>query len=400
MLTTTTILIVLMAVAAYSLITRSLNHSIVSMPMLFTGLGLALGGLGFDLVPMGHEHEVVHLIAEITLILVLFSDASGVNLKSLRGNIAIPSRMLLIGMPLTILFGTLVAKLISPEAPWALAILTAAILTPTDAALGQSVVSSPNVPSRLRQSINVESGLNDGLALPVVLIAAIMLAQGAGIHGEGAPQNLAVFTALQVTLGPLFGIAVGYGAAKLLDLAVNRETATTVSQGLYFLCVAFFAYFGAETIGGNGFIAAFIAGLVFGNVLKAPSMFIREFMEGEGQLLTLTTFLVFGAVLAPAGLEHANVLTVTLALLFLTVVRIIPIFLSVSGLGLSNYEKLFLGWFGPRGLASILFALLVLERFPIPGGEELTACVVMTVLFSIVLHGVTATPFSNRFKKT
>ncbi len=399
MLTVSTLLIVLAAIAAYALVSRRLEASILSLPMLFTGLGLLLGGLGLDLVPMGHEHEIVHLIAEITLILVLFSDASSVKLKTLRGNFAIPSRMLLIGMPLTIFLGTLVAKSVSPDQPWALAILVAAILTPTDAALGQSVVSSPNVPARLRQSINVESGLNDGLALPVVLVAAIMAAQSAGIHGEGAPENLALFTLLQVTLGPLVGIALGYGAAKLLDLAVEKKAATTVAQGLYFLSIAFLCYFGAEAIGGNGFIAAFVGGLVFGNALKAPSMFIHEFMEGEGQLLTLATFLVFGAVLAPIGIEHATPLTVTLAVLFLTVVRIIPIFLSVSGLGLSTYEKFFLGWFGPRGLASILFALLVLERFPVPGAEELTACVVLTVLFSIVLHGITAVPFSNRFKK-
>jgi NhaP-type Na+/H+ or K+/H+ antiporter len=142
-----------------------------------------------------------------------------------------------------------------------------------------------------------------------------------------------------------------------------------------------------------------VGGLVFGNTLRAPSMFIREFMEGEGQLLTLVTFLVFGAVLAPIGLEHANWKTVTLALLFLTVVRMVPIWLSLAGLKLSNYEKLFLSWFGPRGLASILFALLVLEDFAVPGAEELTACVVLTVLLSIVLHGLTATPLSNRFKK-
>ena len=265
-------------------------------------------------------------------------------------------------------------------------------------ALGQSVVTGPNVPKRISQSINVESGLNDGLALPVVLVAAIFAAQATGFEGGRAPDNITLFAFFQITLGPLAGALVGYGAAKLLDLAVDRNAATTVAQGLYFLSIAFLAYFGAELIGGNGFIAAFVGGLVFGNTLRAPSMFIHEFMEGEGQLLTLATFLVFGAVLAPIGLEHANWKTVTLALLFLTVVRIVPIWLSLAGLKASNYEKIFLGWFGPRGLASILFALLVLERFPIPGAEELVACVVLTVLLSIVLHGVTATPLSNHFK--
>jgi NhaP-type Na+/H+ or K+/H+ antiporter len=254
------------------------------------------------------------------------------------------------------------------------------------------------VPKRIGQSISIESGLNDGLALPVVLVAAIFAANAAG-HGQGgARTDIAYFALLQLTLGPLAGVFVGYCAARLLDVAVLHKSATTVAQGLYFLCIAFIAYFGAELIGGNGFIATFAGGLVFGNTLRAPSMFIREFMEGEGQLLTLLTFLVFGAVLAPIGIEHASWKTVTLAVLFLTVVRIVPIWLSLLGLKLSSYQKFFLGWFGPRGLASILFALLVLDRFSIPGAEEVTACVVLTVIASSVLHGVTATPMSNRFK--
>lgn len=396
MLTEPTVLIVLGVVAIYALMARWIELSVITLPMIFTGLGIALGGTGLDLVPMGAGNEVIHAFVEITLVLVLFSDASGVKRQNLSGgNVTIPLRMLLIGMPLTIVLGTLVAMWVSPNQPWALALLVAAILTPTDAALGQSVVSNPNVPKRISQSINIESGLNDGLAFPIVLLAAITAARATGYEGGQAPDNVAVFALLQITVGLLAGAMVGYGAAKLLDFAISRNATTTVAQGLYFLSVAFLAYFGAELVGGNGFIAAFVGGLVFGNTLRAPSVFIREFMEGEGQLLTLATFFIFGSVLAPIGLEHASWKTVTLALLFLTVVRMLPIWLSLAGLKLSSYEKIFLGWFGPRGLASILFALLVLEEFPIPGAQELTACVVLTVLISIVLHGVSAAPLSN-----
>ena len=398
MITTQTILVILSAAAFYAILSRRIESSIFSMPMIFTGFGLALGRLGLNLFPLEVGHEVIHTIAEITLILVLFSDASGVRRETLSGNVAIPARMLLIGMPLTILLGACVARWVSPEQPWSLAFLVAAILTPTDAALGQRVVTSPRVPKRISQSISIESGLNDGLALPVVLVAAILAANAAGFEQEDTRSGIVYFALLQVTLGPLAGVVMGYCAARLLDVAVLHKSATTVAQGLYFLCIAFIAYFGAELIGGNGFIATFAGGLVFGNTLRAPSMFIREFMEGEGQLLTLLTFLVFGAVLAPVGLEHASWKTVMLAMLFLTVVRIVPVWLSLSGLQLSGYQKFFLGWFGPRGLASILFALLVLDRFPIPGAEEVTACVVLTVIASIVLHGVTAAPMSNQFK--
>lgn len=396
MLTEPTVLIVLGVVAIYALMARWIELSVITLPMIFTGLGIALGGTGLDLVRLDVDNEFIHAFVEITLVLVLFSDASGVKRQNLSGgNVTIPVRMLLIGMPLTVALGTLVAMWVSPNQPWALALLVAAILTPTDAALGQSVVSNPNVPKRISQSINIESGLNDGLAFPIVLLAAITAARATGYEGGQAPDNVAVFALLQITVGLLAGAMVGYGAAKLLDFAISRNATTTVAQGLYFLSVAFLAYFGAELVGGNGFIAAFVGGLVFGNTLRAPSVFIREFMEGEGQLLTLATFFIFGSVLAPIGLEHASWKTVTLALLFLTVVRMLPIWLSLAGLKLSSYEKIFLGWFGPRGLASILFALLVLEEFPIPGAQELTACVVLTVLISIVLHGVSAAPLSN-----
>lgn len=396
MLTEPTVLIVLGVVAIYALMARWIELSVITLPMIFTGLGIALGGTGLDLVRLDVDNKFIHAFVEITLVLVLFSDASGVKRQNLSGgNVTIPVRMLLIGMPLTVALGTLVAMWVSPNQPWALALLVAAILTPTDAALGQSVVNNPNVPKRISQSINIESGLNDGLAFPIVLLAAITAARATGYEGGQAPDNVAVFALLQITVGLLAGAMVGYGAAKLLDFAISRNATTTVAQGLYFLSVAFLAYFGAELVGGNGFIAAFVGGLVFGNTLRAPSVFIREFMEGEGQLLTLATFFIFGSVLAPIGLEHASWKTVTLALLFLTVVRMLPIWLSLAGLKLSSYEKIFLGWFGPRGLASILFALLVLEEFPIPGAQELTACVVLTVLISIVLHGVSAAPLSN-----
>ena len=367
--------------------------------MVFTAFGWLIGQGGIKLLPVDAEREVIHSIAEITLILVLFSDASRVNLRELRSNYAIPARMLLIGMPLTILLGTLVAQWVSPGVPWAVALLVAAILTPTDAALGQAVVTSPNVPSRLRQGINVESGLNDGLALPVVMIAAIIAAKAAGTQVDGLPDNVALFALMQVTLGPLTGLVIGYVFAHILDAAVNRGLITVVFQGIYFLCTAFIAFTCAELIGGNGFIAAFVGGLLFGNTLRGSSEFIDEFMESEGQLLTIFTFMIFGAVMVPIGLAHAHWKTLLLAIAFLTVVRMLPIWLSLLGSGLSSYDKIFVGWFGPRGLASILFALLILERFGIQDREEILACVVLTVMLSIVVHGVSANPMAARFKR-
>ncbi len=391
--------IVFLVTLAYAAVSRRLEASLLTLPMVFTALGWVIGRGGIELVPTHTQHTVVHHLAEITLILVLFSDASRINLGTLRKNVGLPLRMLLIGMPLTLLLGALLAHWVAPAAPWSVALLIAAILTPTDAALGQAVVTSPNVPARLRQAINVESGLNDGLALPVVMVAAIASAQITGTVVQDLPDNVWVFTTLQVTLGPLIGIAIGYASARLLDRAIHGRWATTASQGIYFLLTAFLAFVAAESAGGNGLIAAFLGGLAFGNTLRSPKEFIHEFMESEGQLLTMATFLIFGAVMVPMGLEHANLKTVVLAVLSLTVVRMLPIWLSLTGTGLSAYEKIFLGWFGPRGLASVLFALLFLDRFAIPGRHDIMACVVLTVMLSIVLHGVSANPMANRFAK-
>jgi len=300
-------------------------------------------------------------------------------------------------MPLTIIFGTVVIVILPPDQSWAVALLTAAILTPTDAALGQAVVSSPNVPRRLSQSINVESGLNDGLALPFILLAAILA--GSAKMTETYEGSLAVMALKQVILGPLVGIFIGWAIARALDYAQNKNAISTSSEGVVFLCTAFAAFLLAEEVGGNGFIAAFVAGTVFGNVYKHDITFISEFMESQGQLLTMAAFFIFGAVLLPSGIAHMSWIPVVVAILFLTVVRMLPIWISLTGTGLSLKEKLFLGWFGPRGLASILFSLVIIDEYVIPNEEELLACVVMTVFLSIMLHGISANPLVRRIAR-
>lgn len=393
------LLLILLVLVTFALLSRRISASLISLPMVFMTTGMVLGMMTPDLVPVHIQQELTQVIAEITLIIVLFADASVVKLKSLRKDLSIPLRMLLIGMPLTVLLGTLMAKWVSPEAAWATAMLVAAILTPTDAALGQAVVSSPSVPERIRQSINVESGLNDGLAVPVILASALMAAAATGTDVAHAPDNLLIFALLQLTLGPLVGVLFGWGFARLLDAAIDRGTVTVVYQGILFLAVAFLTYLTAESVGGNGFIAVFLGGLTFGNLLRHETTFIEEFMESEGQLLTIATFLIFGAVMVPLAFSHASWKTVTLALMYLTVIRMLPIWVSLTGLGLSTYEKTFLGWFGPRGLASILFALHVYTEYPIPGSNEILACVVLTVMISVVLHGVSAQPMAKRFAR-
>jgi NhaP-type Na+/H+ or K+/H+ antiporter len=334
------------------------------------------------------------VIAELTLILVLFSDAARINLTQLRRDHNLPLRMLLIGLPLTMAGGAWVALMLFPQLDFWEAVLLAALLAPTDAALGQSVVSAKAVPVRIRQAINVESGLNDGIALPAVLLFAALASAQQESAQAGEWLSFALF---QVTLGPLVGALVGFAGARLLDSAAQRGWTDTAFQGIGILSLAIFAYAVAELAGGNGFIAAFVGGLVLGATVRHPCTFLFEFMEAEGQLLMLMTFLVFGAALLPEGLEHFTGTTFVYAVLSLTVIRMLPVAISLMGTGLRLPSVLFLGWFGPRGLASILFVLLILEKVELAHRTELLSITVITVALSALLHGLTAAPLAKLY---
>lgn len=393
----TLILVILTICILFSLFSKGISRTIFTMPIVFMVFGYLISTPLHTSLDSELLDGSKRLLAEITLILVLFSDASHVRFKHLRQNWKIPARILVIGMPLTILFGVIVIFSLDPESGLAMALLTAAILTSTDAALGQSAVSSPEVPEHLSQSINIESGLNDGLVLPVVLLGAILTSMTFDSYGT---DGLAMDAIIEIILGPLAGIVIGWSIARAMDWAQNHDFMDEAASGVVFLSAAFAAYAFAELIGGNGFIAAFLGGMVFGNVYRHDIHFIGEFMEGVGQLLTMSAFIMFGAFLLPVGLEHIIVVAVVVAVLSLTVVRMLPIFLSLTGLGLDTEQKLFLGWFGPRGLASILFTMIIVDEFELPNEEELLACVSMTVALSIILHGMTASPLVKRISKS
>ncbi|AKI00406.1 sodium/proton antiporter, CPA1 family [Hoeflea sp. IMCC20628] len=385
-------LAILAAFIAYSLLSRAINRSILTLPIIFMCLGYALSEPLRMAAPPQVLDEGKRLLAEITLVLVLFADASHVQFSQLKQNWKLPARMLVIGLPLSILLGTLVTFLVSPEGGIAMALLTAAVLTPTDAALAQGVVTNASVPDELSETINVESGLNDGLVLPFVLLGAILASAG---MMEAKTDGLAANAVTQIVLGPLAGIATGWVVARLMDMAQSRRLIAAAAEGVVFVAASFAAYVLAEVIGGNGFIAAFVAGMIFGNSYRHNLHFVREFMDGAGQILTMSSFLVFGALLLPEGLAHASVKTVVIAVLFLTLVRVGAIWLSLLGSGLKTREKLFLGWFGPRGLASILFTLVIMDEFDFPNEAELLACVAMTVALSILAHGLSSTPLAK-----
>ncbi|MEM9653009.1 MAG: cation:proton antiporter [Actinomycetota bacterium] len=382
-------------VFVYSLGSAELARRWISGPLVFTLAGLALGPWGLDLVGGEFGEGGVEILAEATLVLILFADATRIDLRVLRRQTTLPVRLLGIGLPLTVLAGAVVAVLLfSGDLTWWEAVLIGAILAPTDAALGQAVVSNPRVPVRVRQALNVESGLNDGIMLPAVTILTAVAAADAGLDSSGA---LARFVAEQIGFGLLVGVVVGCAGGYLLDTSISRGWVDGVMRQLATLAVAVGAFGLAHEIGGNGFVSAFVAGMAFGYVAGDHCESAADFTEDEGQLLALLTFLFFGALLLGPRIGDLDLTTVLYGVLSLTVVRMVPVALSVVGVGLERPTIAYLGWFGPRGLASILFGLFVIEEAELAGGEIILDVMAATVLLSIVAHGLSAVPLADRY---
>jgi sodium/hydrogen antiporter len=382
-------------VLAYSLVSRRLELSAVSAPMVFVAAGIVTGPDVLDLVELDATHGTAFHVAEITLALLLFSDAARIDLRSLRGDADLPGRLLGIGMPLTIVLGMAAGALLLTELEFWEAAIVAAVLAPTDAALGQAVVSSPAVPARIRRALLVESGLNDGLSVPfLALFLAIAVDQTVP-----AGSDWLVFAAEQIGLGTLIGVAVGGGGAWLVERSAERGLTTPLFEQFALLALAVLAFVLADEAGGNGFIAAFVGGMAAGRVSARSGERIFEFTEEQGQLLGLAVFFVFGTV-AISFLDAADLGIVVYALVSLTLVRMLPVAVAVAGMGSRPRTVAFMAWFGPRGLASIILALVVAEEEPeLPALGAILAAMTVTVLASVLLHGLTAVPFVRAYAR-
>jgi NhaP-type Na+/H+ or K+/H+ antiporter len=358
--------------------------------------GAVLGPAALGLVEFELDDHSVLLLGEIALALVLFTDAARTNLSTLRQNEGLPLRLLGIGMPLTIALGTAVAALLLTDLTFWEAAIVGAVLAPTDAALGQAVVSNPRVPLRVRQALNVEAGLNDGLSVPFLALFLTL----AVAEEELQPASYWIRFALeQIGFGVLVGIGVGLGGGWLVSQASRRGWMTDSFQRLALLVLALIAWALADQIGGNGFIAAFVGGLAVGPTVEHVGERLIRFTDAEGQLLNLSVFFIFGVLVI--GFKGSLTWVVALyALLSLTVIRLLPVALSLAGTHLRVVSVLFMGWFGPRGLASIVLGLIVVAEAPLLAGrEEIEAIVALTVFLSVLLHGVTAAPLSAAYAR-
>ncbi len=379
-----------------SLFSYKIGKMPISFQMIFIVAGMFMGWLvtGYVDVTEPPYSTIIFLIAEIALVIVLFSDASRVGLKALKNNLS--TRLLIVSLPLTIIFGVLVAALLFPNLPWWLAGIIGAALAPTDAALGQIVVKNKNVPERIRKTLEIESGLNDGGSVPFLLVFIAI-----GLASEVfKPMGYFIEVALeQIGFGILVGLGVGLIGGGLVLKARDKGWITPVYQRIAFLALAILTFIIADEIGGSGFIAAFIGGLALGYVVKDAGNILMDFSEAEGQLLNLMVFFLLGIVVVPL-LFHLTWQILLYAILSLTIIRMLPVALSLIGTKLKWNTVLFMGWFGPRGLASVVLALLAISELgSFPGEDTFISVVFVTVLLSVFAHGLTASPLSNLYAK-
>jgi len=367
---------------AWALVSARARRWPLTMPIVLVAVGVAVAVLG----PSGSEvpESTVGLVGEVALAVVLFGDAARIDLGALRREGGLPVRLLLVGLPLSVVLGTGVVLGLLPGVGLAAAALVAAVLAPTDPALGHAVVEDTSVPLRVRQALNVESGLNDGLVLPVVLVLAALA--GGTTEQQG---SWPVIAAQQIGLGVLVGIVVGGLGALVLSRSVEAGWVDGAYTQLATLAVAVTSLATADVVGGNSFVSAFVAGLVFGGLATRMGADAVDYTEDSGQLLTAGSFFLFGAVLLPGAVEHLSWAVVACAVATLTVGRLVPVGVSLLGSGTRPTTVVFMGWFGPRGLASVVFGVLILEA-DVPGAETLSAVVFLTVALSVLAHGASA----------
>jgi NhaP-type Na+/H+ or K+/H+ antiporter len=380
------------AVVVWSLVSGRLDRLSVTPALAFVAVGVVVANPPLSLIEIDVGSETVRSLVEVTLAVVLFTDAARVDVRRLRADMRVPLRLLLVGLPLTVAAGLGLGLVLFADLDlWVCAVVAAAV-APTDAALGAPLMADRRIPARVRRELNVESGLNDGLITPVVTFFIAGAVAEAGSQPDLSPGSAVV----DLALGVLVGVGLGVAGGTALRVARRQAWASSAVETVAVLALALLAYAAAVEAGGNGFVAAFVGGLAFGAARKAP-VEVLGFASETGELLAIVVWFVFGAIAVPV-LDGAPWSVVAFALLTLSVGRMLPVAVALAGTGLSRPTVAFLGWFGPRGLASVVFALIAFDE--LTAGEArstMLAAIVATVLLSVVAHALTARPLAGRY---
>ena len=385
-------------VLVYSSVAGAVERSWISGPIIFTLFGLIIGPVGLDLLSLETDREMIKALAEVTLAMVLFTDAAGADMGVIKRTSGLPTRLLLIGLPLTILLGFGVGVLLVDSLSLFTIAVLATMLAPTDAALGKAVVTNEAVPDEVRQGLNVESGLNDGICVPVLLVFLTLALDKAGDEG---PWALALKLVVEeIGIGLAVGLVLTYAAVRLIKYTRQRGWVTHTWIQIPVVALALSCFAVAQWLGGSGFIAAFSGGILAGVMDAHLSRKVKEeFLlasEGTGDTLALITWVIFGSAVVGQAIGNFSWMILLYSVLSLTVIRMLPVFLSLTGSGIDTEGKLFIGWFGPRGLASIVFAVMVVES-GLPDSGPLAMTVTCTIILSIIGHGITANPWARAY---
>ena len=376
----------------YSIASGGLERTFFSGALVFAAFGFIFGPLGLDLLSLDIEREGLRTLAELTLALVLFIDAANANLNVLKQNLQIPRNLLLISLPLTILLGFGTGILLFKGLTLIEVAILATILAPTDAALGKAVVTNEAVPANIREGLSFESGLNDGICVPILFIF-LALASSSGIEGS-TTMHAIILVVEEIGIGAAVGVVLVVLGSWFLKEFNDRGWITETWKQLPVIALAVLCFAVAQYLGGSGFIAAFVGGLLFGWIAKDRKHKLLFAAEGGADTLALITWVIFGAAVVGHTIHKFTWEALLYAVLSLTVIRMLPVFLVLVGTKLRTDEKLFIGWFGPRGLATIVFAVIVLNEH-LPGGDTIALTAVYTIVLSVVLHGISANPFVN-----
>jgi sodium/hydrogen antiporter len=388
--------IVALALLGVASISRRLSGTPVTPTMLLVAIGLLVGPHVLDAIDLSSKSSTVKVLAEATLALVLFCDASRIDLGQLRREVGVPLRLLGIGLPLTIALGAVAAAVIFGQVTVAEAVILAIVLAPTDAALGQAVVTEPRIPPRIRQGLNVESGLNDGICVPLLFAAVAAADVESEISGGRSAGTLVLE---EIGYGVVGGVVAGLLVAAIVIHAGRRDLIAGAWRQVIPAAGAVLAYGTASALDGSGFIAAFVAGMVFRLGLGRDPGDLNELNEQVGNVLNAVTFVLFGAILLEPALGELSWELALYAVLSLTVVRMVPVAIAMWGTRARPPTLGFLGWFGPRGLASIVFALIVVEESQLPHEELIVLAIYVTVGLSVVAHGLSAAPLADRYAR-
>src|SRR5271167_3944462 len=373
----------------YSAVAGRIERSLISGPIVFTGIGFILGPDGLGVLRLDIGGEGLRTLAELTLAMVLFTDAANADFGVVRRNLGLPERLLMVGLPLTILLGFLVAAIVFPSLGILEMALLAALLAPTDAALGKPVVTNRAVPPVMREALNLESGLNDGICVPIVVLL-LGLAVGTQIEGDKMVHAARVVVEA-IGLGAAIGLALTWCTTRMLRFAAKHGWISEHWEEIPIIALAAACFAAAQAAGGSGFIACYVGGLLLSGLRERHKEGLLRGAESTGEALALLTWVVFGGIVVARMIDRVTWPALLYAVLSLTVVRMLPVFLCLIGTRTSTADKLFIGRFGPRGLATIVFAILVLDA-KLPGNDTIMLAAGWTVLLSVIAHGVTANP--------